>query len=101
MFQKLGRFHDPRSRRLKKRESPVLMGFHMSESRIGSIRNAFISGLLLLLPMAVTWIVFSWLVETVGGGFRPLFLPAGLRDHPNLQFLWDLLVTLIVITLIT
>lgn len=73
----------------------------MSETRIGSLRNAFISGLILLLPMAITWMVFSWLIETVGGGLRPLILPLSLKEHPELQFLWDLVVTLMVIAAIT
>ena len=73
----------------------------MPETRIGSLRNAFISGLILLLPMAITWMVFSWLIETVGGGLRPMILPASLREHPSLQFAWDFLATLAVVAMIT
>lgn len=71
------------------------------ESRLTALRNAFFSGLLLLAPITVTWMVFSWLVQTVGGGFRPLFFPETLQDHPRLQFLWDIVGMLAVIVLIT
>lgn len=76
----------------------------MAETRLASLRNAFVTGLLLLAPIAVTWLVFSWLVEKVGGGFRDLFffyVPKTLRDAPTLGILWDILSTLIVIVLVT
>jgi uncharacterized membrane protein len=69
--------------------------------RITTVRNAFFSGLLLLAPLAVTLIVFMWLIERVGGSVRPLydrFLPDTLRAIP---FLWDFLATGIVFILIT
>lgn len=71
------------------------------ESRLIAFRNAFISGLILLAPIAITWMVFSWLVETVGGAFRPIFFPATLQDHPSLQFLWNVVAMLLVLVLIT
>lgn len=73
----------------------------MAETRIASLRNAFISGLILLAPIAITWMVFSWLVETVGGAFRPILFPATLMDHPTLQFAWNVLATLLVLVLVT
>lgn len=76
----------------------------MSNSRLISLRNAFISGLLLLAPIAVTWIVFRWLVETVGGTFRPVFsliVREDLLDHRTWGILWDILSTIIVIILVT
>lgn len=76
----------------------------MPETRLASLRNAFITGLLLLAPIAVTWLVFSWLVEKVGGGFRDIFffyVPESLRNHPSLGVVWDILSTLIVIVLVT
>lgn len=69
-----------------------------------TLRNAFFSGLLLLAPLAVTWLVFSWLVDRVGGNFRQVFffaVPASLREHPSLELIWNVLATLIVIVLIT
>ncbi|WP_404423520.1 DUF502 domain-containing protein [Nibricoccus sp. IMCC34717] len=66
-----------------------------------TLRNAFLSGLLMLAPLAVTWWVFAWLFEAVGGGFRDhffFFLPASLRQH---QWVWNILATLIVVILIT
>lgn len=76
----------------------------MAESRLASFRNAFVTGLLLLAPIAVTWWVFSKLVEKVGGGFRDIFffyVPETLRNHPSLGIIWDILSTLIVIALVT
>lgn len=72
-----------------------------NESRLVAFRNAFISGLILLSPIAITWMVFSWLVETVGGAFRPIFFPATLQDHPSLQFVWNVVTMLLVLALIT
>lgn len=76
----------------------------MAETRLASLRNAFFTGLLLLAPVAVTWLVFSWLVEKVGGGFRDIFffyVPEPLRNNPSLAVGWDVLSTLIVIVLVT
>lgn len=76
----------------------------MAETRLASLRNAFFTGLLLLAPVAVTWLVFSWLVERVGGGFRDIFffyVPEVLRNNPSLAVGWDVLSTLIVIVLVT
>jgi len=76
----------------------------MSVSRFASVRNAFVTGLALLAPLAVTWLVFSWLVGQVGGGFRPyffFFVPDSFLTHPSLDVVWNLLATLIVIFLVT
>lgn len=73
-------------------------------SRFHSLRNAFLSGLVLLAPLAVTWVVFSWLVDKVGGGFRPIFffyVPEIWRDHPGLELIWNVLATVIVVLLVT
>lgn len=73
-------------------------------SRLTSVRNAFVTGLLLLAPLAVTWVVFSWLVGQVGGGFRPVFfffVPEQLLSQPGLDVVWNLLATLVVILLVT
>ena len=73
-------------------------------SRFASVRNAFLSGLVLLAPLAVTWWVFAKLVDGIGGSFKPYFffsVPTALRDHPNLDMLWDVLATILVILLIT
>lgn len=76
----------------------------MSESRQSSfvsLRNAFISGLLMLAPLAVTWIVFSALFEKVGGGFRPYLLPFVPESWRDYDILWNILATFIVIILVT
>lgn len=73
-------------------------------SVFASLRNAFLSGLVMLAPLAVTWIVFSALFEKVGGGFRDtffFFVPEALRKHPSLDLIWNILATLIVFALVT
>ncbi|MCF3651851.1 DUF502 domain-containing protein [Synoicihabitans lomoniglobus] len=73
------------------------------KSKFTSARNAFLSGLLLLAPLAVTWVVFSWLVDRVGGTFRPFFffaVPDNLRQE-SLEIVWNVLATLIVVLLVT
>ncbi len=77
---------------------------NMVVSRLTSFRNAFVTGLLLLSPLAVTWLVFSWLVGQVGGSFRPyffFFVPEALLSQPGLYLAWNLLATIIVVALIT
>jgi uncharacterized membrane protein len=64
-------------------------------------RNAFISGALLLAPLAVTLWAFSAIIKVVGGTFRPLYgnyIPQSLQRLP---FFWDLLATLLVFLLVT
>ena len=58
----------------------------MKKGLLHSLRNAFISGLLVLAPLAITWLVFSWLFERVGGGFRRyffFFVPSTLLAIPR------------------
>lgn len=72
--------------------------------RFVSLRNAFISGALLLAPLFVTILAFSKIVDLIGGTFRPLFffyVPETLRDRPSLEIGWDILATLIVMVLVT
>ncbi len=76
----------------------------MNKRLLHSVRTAFISGLLTLAPLAVTWYVFSLLVEGVGGGFRRyffFFVPESLLDHAILQIVWNVLATVIVLAMIT
>jgi uncharacterized membrane protein len=65
------------------------------------LRNAFLSGLMLLAPLFVTcWVLFL-LFENIGGIFRPLFqrfVPETIRDY---DILWNILSTLIALLLIT
>ena len=73
----------------------------MNKGLLTSIRNAFLSGLLLLAPLAVTWLVFSWLFARVGGSFRPLFEPYLPPSLQSLALLWDVLATIAVLVIIT
>jgi uncharacterized membrane protein len=71
----------------------------MRPSQLTSLRNAFFSGLIVIAPLAATWIVFAWLVDKIGGGSRPylfFFVPEG-----RLDVLWDFLAAIIVVGLIT
>lgn len=68
------------------------------------LRTAFFTGLMLLAPLAVTLIVFGWLVSQVGGSFREYFffwVPAHWLGNPRLGLLWDLLVTALVLLFVT
>lgn len=76
----------------------------MNKGLLHSVRNAFISGLFMLAPLAVTWYVVSLLVEGVGGGFRRyffFFVPEALLDHTALAVVWNVLATVIVLAMIT
>jgi len=70
-------------------------------SRFILLRNAFLSGFMLLAPLFVTCWVFLFLFENIGGFFRPLmvrFVPEQLRDF---DILWNILATIIVVILVT
>ena len=70
-------------------------------SRFVTLRNAFLTGALLLAPLAVTIWVFTLIVDGIGGKFRPLYedyLPQSLQRIP---FFWDLIATLVVMLLVT
>ena len=70
-------------------------------SRFILLRNAFLSGFLLLAPLFVTCWVFLLLFENIGGFFRPLlvrFVPEQLRDF---DIAWNILATIIVVVLVT
>lgn len=76
----------------------------VTSAKFSSLRAAFFSGLLLLAPLAVTLIVFNWLVQQVGGPFRNWFffyVPDELLNAPSLDLLWDLVSTVIVVLLVT
>ncbi len=71
---------------------------------ISSIRKAFLSGLVLLAPLGITFFVFNWLVVRIGGSFKKqllFFVPDELIAKENLEMLWNALATIIVLLLIT
>ena len=73
----------------------------MAQTRLSTLRNAFLTGLLLLAPLVVTVWAFFKIIDIVGGSFRPLFatiIPNGLQDIP---LVWELAVTIMVFALIT
>jgi len=73
----------------------------MDRHSLKTVRNAFLSGLFLLAPLAVTWIVFRSLSEWVGGSFRPIFLPLLPESLARFTIVWDILATIIVLGMIT
>jgi uncharacterized membrane protein len=84
--------------------APPLPGQKPPPSLLVELRNAFISGALLLAPLVVTIWAFSKIIDLVGGTFRPFFffyLPESVRDQPSLAVVWDILATLMIIVLVT
>jgi uncharacterized membrane protein len=80
------------------------MSDSLTPSRFARLRNAFLSGFMLLAPLFVTCWVFLLLFEKIGGGFRDFFfffVPSSLREHPSLTVVWNILATIIVVVLIT
>jgi uncharacterized membrane protein len=76
----------------------------MPKGLFPTLRTAFISGLLVLAPLAVTLWVIAQILDLIGGTFRPLFffyVPESLRDHRLLRLAWDVLATAIVLVMIT
>ncbi len=74
----------------------------MAETRFTSLRNAFLTGLLLVAPLVVTIWAVRIVISTVGGSITPLFapyLPDTLSHLPAL--FWDVVTTVIALSLIT
>lgn len=70
-------------------------------SKFTQLRNAFLSGFMLLAPLFVTCWVFLLLFEKIGGIFRPMlqsFVPEHFRDY---DILWNILATVLAIIAIT
>lgn len=73
---------------------------HENRTLLASLRAAFLAGLVLMAPIAVTLYVFTLLVTAIGGGFRRHFfqwIPEGLLP----SIVWDFLATLILLAAIT
>ena len=82
---------------------PATMPDH-DDSKLITFRNAFITGLVLLAPLVVTFWALRKIIEVVGGSVSPVFiyfLPEFLRDRPNLNLIWDVIATVIVLLLVT
>jgi len=74
----------------------------MARSRFTSLRNAFLTGLVLVAPLVVTVWALRALIGVVGGSITPFFapyLPEPLQHLPAL--FWDVLTTVIALGLIT
>ncbi len=71
---------------------------------LSSIRRAFLSGVILLAPLGITFFVFNWLVLRIGGSFKAkvyFFIPHDILFDPSLALFWDFTATIIVIFLVT
>ncbi len=74
----------------------------MPANRFTTIRNAFLTGLLLVAPLAVTVWALRLVIGAVGGSITSLYdryLPATLQHLPPI--FWDVINTVIVLGLIT
>lgn len=70
-------------------------------SKFTQLRNAFLSGLMLLAPLFVTCWVLMLLFENIGGFFRPLlqsFVPEQFRNY---DILWNIFATILAVIAIT
>lgn len=69
-----------------------------------SLRNAFVTGLIILFPLGFTFIVVNFLLRTIGTPASRIFfffLEPELRQSPWVNPLLDIISTLVVIVLIT
>jgi len=69
-----------------------------------SLRNAFITGVIVILPLGVTMIVINFLLEKLGtpaSNFFFWYLDAGLREHPAVELGLKLISVMVVFLLIT
>lgn len=74
----------------------------MPETRLASLRHAFLTGLLLVAPLVVTIWALKVIIGIVGGSITPLFspyLPEALSHLPSI--VWDILTTIIALGLVT
>lgn len=74
----------------------------MAQSRFKSLRNAFLTGLVMVAPLVATIWVLRLIISFVGGSITPLFqpyLPEMLSHLPAL--VWDVVATLIALGLVT
>lgn len=69
-----------------------------------SLRNAFVTGLIILLPLGFTFIVLNFLLKTIGAPASRIFfffLEPQLRQSPWVNPVLDLISTVVVVILIT
>jgi uncharacterized membrane protein len=74
----------------------------MAGTRIKSLRNAFLTGLLLVAPLVVTIWALKVIIGFVGGSITPFFapyLPEALSQLPSI--VWDIITTVIALALVT
>ncbi|MFZ5494807.1 MAG: DUF502 domain-containing protein [Verrucomicrobiota bacterium] len=74
----------------------------MPETRFTSLRNAFLTGLLLIAPLVVTIWAIRVVIGILGGSITPLFapyLPEQLQHLPAI--FWDIITTIIAVGFIT
>ena len=69
-------------------------------SKMATVRDAFISGALLVAPLVVTVWAFYKVVSLIGGTFRPVIFYS-IPSSPSLELTLDLVTTAIVLILVT
>src|SRR5262249_24462386 len=69
-------------------------------SPFATVRDAFISGALLLAPVVVTVWAFYKIIALIGGTFRPVFF-FYIPQSPGLEVALDIVTTLIVLIFVT
>jgi uncharacterized membrane protein len=74
----------------------------MAESRFRSLRNAFLTGLVLVAPLVATLWVLRLIISFVGGSLTPLYAPYLPRMLSHLPAIfWDVVATVIALGLVT
>lgn len=80
----------------------------MRTSFLKSVRNAFLTGVVVLAPLTVTILVFEWLVGAIGGRFKDTvilflarFIDVPLLSDPGLQLFWNVVATVLVLVMVT
>lgn len=74
----------------------------MAQTRITSLRNAFLTGLVLVAPLVVTVWALRAFISVVGGSITSLYdryLPATLQHLPPV--FWDVINTIVALSLVT
>ena len=81
---------------------PVAVSLPVPETRFTSLRNAFLTGLLLIAPLWATIWGLRLFISFVGGSITPFFkpyLPETLQHLPDL--FWEIITTIIALGLVT
>lgn len=82
----------------------ILSLMHEKYPILRSLRNAFFTGIIILAPLAVSFAVFMWLTNNIGGRFSDYllyFVPDDWLARAELRAVWNVLATFIVFLIVT